>query len=102
VKEDIGKAILLNPDLNQSDISRGSGVGYPPMCVALAAANRSTLTSEVRRQKHKDLATLASDRYLFSIFETRIKKKVDEEGFQNGDQNVNEEVMSLCSPYCRY
>ena len=101
MKEDIGKAILLNPDLNQSDISRGSGVGYPPMCVALAAANRSTLTSEVRRHKYKDLATLASDRYLFSIFESRIKKKVDDEGSKNGDETINKEVMSLCSPYCR-
>jgi len=102
VKQDIEKAVQLNPTITPSEISRGFGIGYSPMCASLAAENRSTLTSEVRRTKYKELSTLASDRYLLANFETHTKKKVDEEGSKNSEEERDKEVLLLCSPYCRY
>ncbi len=79
------------------------GIGYSPMAVSHAAANRSTLSSTVYRLKGRDSTSFRAVINFLENFDQIIKNKVDEADRGNSvDDGRDAEVMKLSSPYCRF
>jgi hypothetical protein len=100
LKEDIEKAVRLDPSKTCDDISKGFGLGYSPSSFTIAAANKGTLSHFVNQSKI-DLSGKVN-RNIISNFDGLVKNKVDEMDTKNAESNdLNNRNLNYCSPYLR-
>lgn len=100
LKDDIEKALKLDPTKTADDISKGFGIGYNPITFNAASANKSTLSNLV--QKFRIDLTGCGAIATIRGFDKLVKLKVDEEDGKHADNEVdNQKILDMCSPYVR-
>ena len=98
----IQQAVTDSPTLTASDSSKGEGIGCNPASVSLPAAKISNLQNAVKKARTNTYAS-CSDKNLLQNFDALIKNRIDEKDAQNAEsQEMNEQVLTLCTPYLRY
>ena len=101
LKEDIEKAVQLDPSKTCDDISKGFGLGYSPSSFTIAAANKGTLSHFIN-QSRIDLSGKVN-RNIIENFNDLVKKKVDEMDTKNAEsEDLNNRILNYCTPYLRY
>ena len=101
LKEAVVKKLAEDPSTSTSEISIGHALGFCPISVSLAAANKKTLENFVQSQRIDFSGD--SSKLTISDFDKLIKEKIDLlESEKAEDKQMYRRVLELTSPYMRY
>ena len=100
LKDDIRKLVTENPDFTNSDISKGVGLGYSPMMISPAAANKTTLSNFSSRSRNHLSGNSA--KVIIEDFNKYVKNGIDENDEERGwDPLIIAGIMNQTTPYLR-
>lgn len=100
LKEAVIKKLAQDPSTSTTDISLGHALGFCPISVSIAAANKKTLENFVQSQRIDFSGD--SSKLTVSDFDKMVKEKIDiYESKIAEDNEMYRRVLDLTTPYMR-
>lgn len=101
LKEAVVKKLAQDPSTSTCDISKGQALGFCPISVSLAAANKKTIEKLVHSQRIDFSGD--NSKLTVSNFDKLVKEKIDILESQVAEDSVmHQKVLDMTTPYMRY